>query len=186
MTMPTRPLPTTDSASSYPNQRPEGPKSFALAVEPWNQLYQYWVEKHVDGHPPSRKDIDPMIDIPKLAANLMILDIMPDGYDYRLVGSTVVDRIGHDITGKPFGTSGFDPAAISEFRAALDLVVDEVRPHQLVARIDHDPTALNNLILLPLVSAGNQVEKILVGSFYNEHFKPGTRISGLSTKEIEL
>jgi hypothetical protein len=116
----------------------------------------------------------------------MILDITPDGYDYRLVGSTVVDRVGRDMTGKAFGTSGFNITAISEFRAALDLVVTQVQPHQRVARIDHDPTALNNLLLLPLVLPSNQIEKILIGSFYNKHFKPGTRISGLSTKEIEL
>ncbi len=142
--------------------------------------------KNVDGRPPSRKDIDPVVDIPQLAANLMILDIMPDGYAYRLVGSTVVDRLGRDMTGKPFGTSGFDGTAINQFRDALDLVVAEVKPHQLIARIDHHATALNNLLLLPLVLPGNQIEKILVGSFYNEHFTPGTRISGLSTKEIEL
>ena len=152
----------------------------------WKKLYRYWLAKHVGGRPPSRHDIDPVLEIPQLVANLMLVDITADGYLYRLVGSTVVDRMGVEMTGRPFGTSGLEPIAIGELRMALDLVVAELKPCQLIAKIHNQPTAHSNVLILPLVSKANQIEMILLGSFYNDPFRPGTRILGLLSKKIHL
>jgi hypothetical protein len=48
-------------------------------VQPWETLYRYWCSKCVDGHPPAFKNVDPVIDIPRLAANLVLIDVRPDG-----------------------------------------------------------------------------------------------------------
>ena len=62
----------------------------------WQDLYSYWQSKHVDGRPPSRRDIDPPTEIPPLAASLMLIEVIPDGYHYRLGGSTLRERLGAD------------------------------------------------------------------------------------------
>ena len=58
--------------------------------EPWRQLYRYWQSKHVEGRPPSRADIDPITEIPRLVANLMLIDSVGDDFIYRFVGTEVV------------------------------------------------------------------------------------------------
>jgi hypothetical protein len=151
----------------------------------WRQLYQYWLSKCADGRPPSRSDIDPMIDIPQLAKNLMLVDVQGD-FTYRLVGSEVVERHGVDMTGKRFGSSGGDETALGEWRAALDYVAREIKPQLLVSRIGSDSVARNVMLLLPLTDAEGQIEMIMVGSFYNAHFTTGTRVAGMTVTEITL
>ena len=149
----------------------------------WRQLYQYWLSKCVDGHPPSRADIDPIVEIPQLAKNLMLVDVRSD-FTYRLVGSEVVERHGLDMTGRRPGTSGRDPNALAEWTKALDYVREKRQPRLLVSRIGPDSIARNIMLVLPLVGADGVIEMILVGSFYNEHFKAGTHVAGMTVTEI--
>src|ERR1700733_761801 len=92
----------------------------------WKQLYQYWLSKHA-GRIPSRADIDPIIDIPHLAKNLILLDAR-DNFTYRLVGSEVVERHGLDMTGRRSGSSGRDPNALAEGVEALGYVRKKRQP----------------------------------------------------------
>ena len=149
----------------------------------WKQLYQYWLSKHVGGRVPSRSDIDPIIDIPHLVKNLLLLDAR-DNFTYRLVGSEVVERHGTDMTGRPSGTSGKEPKAISEWLAALQYVSRESKPRLLASRICNNEIATNVMIMLPLADRQGHIEMVLVGSFYNEHFKRGTHIHDMVAQEI--
>lgn len=151
----------------------------------WKQLYQYWLSKHTDGRIPSRADIDPVVDIPHLVKNLILLDAR-DKFIYRLVGSEVVERHGMDMTGRRSGTSGKDPKAVSEWMAALDYVSRALKPRLLVSRIGNDEVARNVMIMLPLADRNGQAEMVLVGSFYNEHFKRGMQVADMVAQEVEL
>ncbi len=151
----------------------------------WRQLYQYWQSKQVDGRPPSRGDIDPVVDIPQLAKNLILIDVRND-FTYRLVGSEIVERHGLDMTGRRAGTSGRDPNAVAEWSQEIAYVSRELEPRLLVSRIGSDSIARNIMLVLPLVGADGTIEMILVGSFYNEHFKAGTHVAGMSVTEISL
>lgn len=150
----------------------------------WKQLHQYWLSKHAGDRIPSRADLDPIIDIPHLAKNLILLDAR-DKFVYRLVGSEVVERHGMDMTGRRSGTSGRAPKAISEWLAALDYVSREQKPRLLVSRVGNDEIARNVMLLLPLADRDGRIEMILVGSFYNEHFKRGTHIADMVAQEVE-
>ena len=66
----------------------------------WRDLYFYWRDRHVDGRPPSRADIDPPLDVPKLLPNLIIYDRVDGDFRVRLAGSEVVRRGGRDATGR--------------------------------------------------------------------------------------
>lgn len=151
----------------------------------WKQLHQYWLSKHVDGRVPSRSDIDPVIDIPHLVKNLILLDAR-DNFTYRLVGSEVVERHGMDMTGRVSGTSGRNPKAIGAWQAALKHVSEELRPRLLVSRIGNSDIARNVMILLPLADPEGRIEMVLVGSFYNEHFKRHTHVSDMEANEVQI
>jgi hypothetical protein len=151
----------------------------------WKQLYQYWLSKHVDGRVPSRADIDPIVEIPQLVKNLILLDAR-DNFTYRLVGSEVVERHGMDMTGRLSGTSGQNPKAVAEWRGAVERVSRELKPRLLVARIGKADIAQNVMILLPLADREGRIEMLLVGSFYNEHFRRGIHIHDMEAREVQL
>jgi hypothetical protein len=151
----------------------------------WKQLYQYWQSKHVDVRVPSRSDIDPIIDIPDLAKNLILLDAR-DEFTYLVVGSEVVERHGFNMTGRQSGSSGKEPEAITEWMAALNYVSSELKPRLLVSRVGNNEVARNVMIILPLADRQGRIEMVLVGSFYNEHFKPGTQVAEMVAREVDL
>jgi hypothetical protein len=150
----------------------------------WTLLYQYWLSKHIDGRVPSRADIDPIIEIPQLVKNLILFDAK-DHFTYRLVGSEVVERHGMNMTGRQSGTSGQNPKAVAEWVAAVSYVSTELKPRLLVSRIGDNEVARNVMLLLPLADREGRIEMLLVGSFYNEHFKRGTQIHDMVANEIQ-
>jgi hypothetical protein len=149
----------------------------------WKQLHAYWLSKHVGGRPPARADLDPIIEIPRLVKNLMLLDVK-DGFTFRLVGSEVVQRHGIDMTGRRAGSGGQNTKAYIEWRAAVDYVTSMVKPRLLVSRIGTAEIAQNVMLLLPLTDQEGRIEMLLIGSFYNEHFQPGTDIADMDAREV--
>jgi hypothetical protein len=158
----------------------------APAGEPWEELHRYWLSRHVGDRPPSRAEIDPAVDIAHLAGNLMILDIMPDGYRYRFYGSAIAQRHGLDMTGRMLGSTGINSDAMRQCRIAFDEVVALQKPRMLIARIKGVHTAKQILLALPLVLQDGETEKILAGSFYDGYIEPGTPILGMQPFEAEL
>lgn len=153
-------------------------------MEPWNELLDYWRSRHVDGRPPGRKDIDPAIDIPRLAANLLIADVVPNGYRYRLTGSAIVERHKEDMTGKLAGTSRFLELVREDLIASYDAVRIGRRPRILttgVAGNDHSEAVT---VILPLAGADGETEMLLIGVFYERRFESVERIDFLTAKPV--
>lgn len=64
-------------------------------------LLEYWSSKcGAEGRPPRRADLDPA-DLRGLLPNLMLFDVehTPPGFRFRLVGTRMVEVLGHDPTG---------------------------------------------------------------------------------------
>ena len=156
-----------------------------MADERWRQLYRYWLSKHADGRPPSREDLDPILEIPRLVSNLMLMDVVAEGYRYCVLGSDIADRHRVALTGKFFGSSGVDKQALIELRAALDWVVANHKPMLLEALMEGKERGKNTMLILPLVSADGRVHKILAGSFYNEYFDWRSRRAGMLAKVLD-
>jgi len=152
----------------------------------WEELYRYWRSKHIDGRPPARGDLDPVAEIPRLIANLMIIDIDDGGYRYRLVGSEITSRFGSELTGKPVGSSAMSETVRTEWRGLLDLVRDEQKPRMMVAKLPAAIEANHLMLILPLVDKHGGTERILVGGFFfNRDYRPGFDAEGLIVSEIE-
>jgi hypothetical protein len=131
----------------------------------------YWQAKHIGDRPPSRQDIDPIIDVPHLAANLLIADVVPEGYRYRLVGSAVVERHNEEMTGKLAGSSKFMQRVRSRMIESFDAVRDQQKPQLLksgaTASSGH---AAAVSIILPMVAKTGETQKLLAGVFYDRRF----------------
>lgn len=65
------------------------------------KVYSWWHEQHISGSLPSPVRIDP-INLRGLLGNLLILDVLQDGADFRvrLYGSNVTPHSHHDTTGQ--------------------------------------------------------------------------------------
>jgi hypothetical protein len=151
----------------------------------WQGLYSYWQSKHADGRPPARRDIDPPTEIPQFAANLMLIDIAPAGYQYRLVGSTLRERLGAELTGKAVGSSGQSQSIRDQWIQVLDLVRGDGKPRMLVAPSPAGASLTNMILVLPLIDDDGKVEQLLAGAFFNDqYFTPGAQYDRVTIKEI--
>jgi hypothetical protein len=131
----------------------------------WHDLHAYWRDHHVDGRPPSRADIDPPVDMPWIAPNLMLYDVPPTGFRLRLIGSELVRRAGKDLTGQVLDPARPSIMHIGPFLACLEKIVATRAPVLFsVARSPESPYGAI-VLLLPLEKRGN-VEMILGGCFY--------------------
>jgi len=133
----------------------------------WRTLYSYWLDHHVDGRPPSRADIDPPLEIPRLLANLMLIDIEPTGFRSRLSGSELTRRAGIDRTGEIIDPARAPSKRGHEFVAFLGKVVETRSP--VLYRVG--PSARNvdgaTVLLMPLAGSDESVGMILGGIFYD-------------------
>ena len=155
-------------------------------MEPWKELLEYWRSRHVDGRPPGRKDIDPAVDIPHLAANLLIADIVAEGYRYRLVGSAIVERHGEDMTGKLAGSSRFLELVRKELIANYNVVRTLRKPRMMVSGATSNDHSSAVTLILPLIGADGEAEMILIGVFYDRRFEPIERIDYLTVAKTPI
>jgi hypothetical protein len=163
----------------------DGPNAAGSPLsEPWRQLHRYWLSKHVDGRPPARADIDPVTEIPRLVANLMIIDAVEDDFVYRFVGTEVVEQTGEDMTGRSVGTSRKYAAIRSIWLTALEFVRLNRQPQLLIYRFGPQVSARQAVLLMPLHAAPGAVFKILGGVFSDGYFPPGLQVDGVSVQEV--
>ena len=153
-------------------------------IEPWRELYRYWRSKHVAGRPPSRDELDPPLEIPQQAHNLLLIDILPHGLEYRLVGTNFVKGAGVDMTGTMVGSSGRHAHVIDVWKAALAAAHETSEPRLLAGRFAPHITAGLTMLLLPLAASADGIPKILGGLFVEGQFPPSTEIEALEFIEI--
>lgn len=158
--------------------------SAATMIETSRDLLQYWRAKHVDGHPPSREDLDPPLEIPRLAHNLLLIDVLPQGLEYRLVGTNFVKGAGLDMTGMMVGASGKHAHVIGQWTRTLREASAMGQARLLIARFAPHITASTTMLLLPLTASSDGIPKILVGLFVEGQFPPGTEIEALDQQPI--
>jgi hypothetical protein len=65
------------------------------------QFFELWQTAHVDGRAPGKSFLDPLR-LRFLLGSLSLLEVEPEPlrFRYRLVGTDIVQRLGHELTGK--------------------------------------------------------------------------------------
>lgn len=148
-------------------------------MKPWEELLLYWRSKHILGRPPRRQDIDPILDIPHLVSNLLLVDVLPEGYRYRLVGSAIVDLHMEELTGRMAGSSQFASRVRRETLRAYDIVRTEQRPRILHGMLNaFDPPSVVATVL-PLLALNGETDMLLAGVFTDKEKEPVGQINYL-------
>lgn len=64
----------------------------------------YWERKRTGRRMPARRDLDPVIEIPKLLPWIMLTDVLhrPLDFRYRLIGTRIIELARQNYTGKLF------------------------------------------------------------------------------------
>jgi hypothetical protein len=148
----------------------------------WRELYSYWRGRQSEGRPPSRADLDPPLQIPRLLPNLMLIDATDGHFQMRLVGSEVARRAGPDPTGLTLDPRVITERGIPAFVGFLEKAVETRQP--VIYSVERgDQTAFGAIgLLLPLSGTTHEIPMILGGLFYetsrirqpNADWTPGT------------
>lgn len=128
------------------------------------RLLDYWLERCRDGRLPARRDIDPLA-LPYVIGHLILVDVERDPlrFRYRLTGSSLSLQFNLNLTGRLVDEHP-DPTIRRLANEAYATVVTTARPlayrrnaviNKRVRRYD--------VLILPLASDGQTVDKILVG-----------------------
>jgi hypothetical protein len=150
--------------------------------EAWKELYDYWLSKHVRGRPPSRQELDPPIEVPRLAASLMLIDVVEGcRFRYRLVGSAYWDRYGFELTGR--WIEGKVPPEAA-FRDTLQAAHDDGLARLLTAPVTDHPDRLHVGIVLPLSGPEGGISQFLAATFFAQELTDRPRIGRLTVQEI--
>jgi hypothetical protein len=125
------------------------------------QIVEYWRKIHPDdGVLPGRQHLDP-IDIPRLLANVWLIDVARDPlrFRFRLIGTAVVEYAGEDNTGNWFDEvmPEFDPRVfvdvVESREPSWSRSPSRMRPYKQYRELER--------VRLPLASDGKTVDMIL-------------------------
>jgi hypothetical protein len=132
----------------------------------WRDLYEYWLGKNRDNRPPTRADLDPPLEIPRLLPNIYIMDMIEEGFRARVIGSEITRRAGRDNTGRMLDPVTMQDRAVPAYAILLRRVVETQAP--LIYSAGRGSVARFAAIglLLPLMGQDETVEMILGGLFY--------------------
>lgn len=134
-------------------------------------LKAYWDQKRGARAMPMRADIDPL-DLRKHLGSLILIDVLPGATDFRmrLIGSTIVEALGRDSTGKLL--SSLMPADVNWWRFCHDLY-SEIARHAVIARargnlrmVGRDFRRFDS-VLLPLDAGDGTVGMILAEQIFD-------------------
>ena len=130
-------------------------------------LLAYWQHKRGQRAMPARADIEPA-DLKALLPNIFMVDVeyAPFRLRYRLVGSALVDILGHDIKGKyldemPLLFRTFAAGAYEEVLKVQGPCYKEVSGIAAYFRVAY------KRLLLPLSTDGQTIN-IILGSIYRD------------------
>jgi hypothetical protein len=135
----------------------------AAANDAVKRLYAYWVARRGAKPFPSRDDIDPL-DFGFVLGRVSLVDVLdqPRRYRYRLVGTTVTDNLGYEMTGK-----FLDQMPESQMRVYLEQLYDKVVA-QRAPVYERDQINLDGrlwkseTIVLPLSADGHAINLLMI------------------------
>jgi hypothetical protein len=137
---------------------------------PWSKnvetAYQYWLSKVSPGRLPGRACIDP-VEIPRLLSGIWLLDVSrsPFRFKYRLIGTSIVNAIGFDPTGRWLDEAHAHVRENTNFFARYERVAEKKIASRRTGRASlwshNDYRTIEN-VLLPLATDGSQVDIIMI------------------------
>ncbi|MBL8839656.1 MAG: PAS domain-containing protein [Alphaproteobacteria bacterium] len=133
------------------------------------RLLAYWNDRRGDRSMPSRAIIDPL-DFAYILGNVVLFGVERDPLRFRirLQGSTLVQRLGFDLTGRLLDDLTGMPNFRDLIKVAATAVVAAGRPiHRRRNMIMDDRLLRYEALLLPLGTPEGAVEHVLIGCLMN-------------------
>jgi len=132
------------------------------------QLYDYWDGKRGARSMPARADLDP-IEMRFAIGDIVLADVIdaePPRFHIRLHGTNLAERTNFDLTGKML-----DEMPSPEFRElskhGFRRVAQSKEPlHALAERLLDGRMQRYEVIVLPLSSDGERVDRLMIGMIY--------------------
>ncbi|MHA1600643.1 MAG: PAS domain-containing protein, partial [Alphaproteobacteria bacterium] len=128
-------------------------------------LYGYWESKRGDRAIPARGDIDPL-EIPELLPLILLIDVLQTGeYQYRLMGTEIVNNFGNNVTGLTFTEALPDGPYLEYITGLVRDVVSTGRPLYSEGAFMAKGRANRQVrrLVLPLSDDGHTIDKLLGG-----------------------
>ncbi len=137
-----------------------------------HEVVRYWSGKRGAEPLPSRRDFDPLLEVPHLVSNFLLIDVRGDAPRYlvRLQGVKVVAALEIDLTGKCLDElvpDHFDAVALEHLQRVVGTRAPQLFQGDLSwwgrGHVEFDAG------LFPLSSDGNQVDMVLGAVFFRTH-----------------
>lgn len=136
--------------------------------------FDYWAGQSAGRLLPRRRDIDP-VDIPKLLPILMLVEVLPSGRRYRLIGTENADAFGMNATGRHLDEVLPGLAYKMHVLALYDECVHSRRAlysECLFTSAEHRVAARHiKVLFMPLSDDGERVNQVLVAQVF-QHMDP--------------
>jgi hypothetical protein len=151
-------------------------KSELSSDSPILELHRYWLSLADGNQLPSRSQVDPGSISRALLAWIFMVDVLRDGetpdYRYRLAGTSNVQLVGRDPTGKR-ASSIFQGEEKIFMMETFHVTVREARPTYWHAAVPHEKYEFVNVHrgLFPLSTDGSNVD-ILIAAAIPERWPP--------------
>lgn len=126
------------------------------------RLYDYWLDCHIEGRPPSRADLDPL-DFPYAIGFVTLIEVERDPlrFRFRLAAGPISRHLGYDLTGK-YLEDVPEPAMQAYLRESYCRVVDGRVPlHDRGERVLDRRIWRHESMLLPCCDADGEVSMII-------------------------
>ena len=147
----------------------------------WKQLYRYWLSRRVYARPPRRSELDIPVEVPHLAANLMLIEVIDDRFRYRLTGSALYERYQTGLTGTWIQQR---VEAETDWHATLAAVRDDQIPRLLSTPVPGQASVFHAAVALPLLDDEDKVHQILAGAFFAQEFGGNNHSGRLEIREL--
>lgn len=131
------------------------------------RLLRYWAAKRGDQPAPRRADLDPLLEIPDLVPMLTLIDVLRDPlrFRFRLVGTSVVQALGRDATGR-FADEALYGSEAAGIVATYRRMTEEIRPFHRRSRLAWNDREWRVLeaVEVPLIDDDGRVCMIMGGN----------------------
>ncbi len=133
-------------------------------TESLRALLQYWLQLRAAADVPLRTSLDPVVQVPRLVANLALLRLDPPAPFFRVVGTDIVRWAKRDLTGRVINEETF-PGEAAGMCKQLGNVARERRPLGFTVGYGPLRTVARCVIGLPFAEPDGRVRDVLVGVF---------------------
>lgn len=133
------------------------------------ELFDYWSRKRRAAEVPDRADLDP-VDVPGTLPHLYLLNVLPGPeYEFRLIGTALVSRLGFDPTGRKVR----DVIAGNDLDYMNRLFARAVESRRAIYSRSHyrfPPKGYLRVhrIILPLTRGGGDIAMLIVGQVFED------------------